>query len=47
MNRLSREAQERLDDAYDALRLELAGGPKAEQTLQRRESTETSIKRAA
>lgn len=49
MNRLSREARERLDATYDALRLELAGGPKAEATLglPRRESAETSIERAA
>ena len=49
MNRLSREAQERLDAVYDALRLEVAGGHKAEKTLgmARRESADTSIERAA
>lgn len=49
MNRLSREAQERLDAVYDALRLEVAGSRKAEKTLgvARRRSTETSIERVA
>lgn len=49
MNRLSREAQERLDDIYDDLRIEAVDGAKAEKTLglPRSRSTETSIKRAA
>lgn len=49
MNCLSREAQKRLDEVYDALRVEAAGGAKAESALglPRSKSTEISIERAA
>lgn len=45
---MSREAQERLDRVYDALRIENAGGAKAEEALglPRRKATEASERTA-